>query len=98
MPQHSDRHEVAQHARDQPIVEPVMAGLDRRMRGEHALHARLRQIEREIAFRAGRRLRMAAQQGQRQQGGVALIEVIGLDLEAERPEQALAADPEDDFL
>ena len=97
-PQSRGIDKVSEEAADQIVIEPVMARVDRSMGREHTPLAHRLQVVRECALGAGGRLRIAPQEGEREQRRMALIQVIGGDLETERTEEHFPADAEDDFL
>ena len=75
-------------------AEPVVSGLDRRVGGEET-----------FALRGGKRVgegfpeaELFADEFQREEGGVSLVHVKGGGLDAQRAEQAHAADAEHDLL
>jgi hypothetical protein len=90
---------AAQDPLDHLVGEAVVTGLDRRVRREdaHVPYAA------DLVFELARadlvlRPREAAQEIEGKEGGMALVQVIAADVEAERLQNAQAADPEHDLL
>src|SRR5262249_62080786 len=86
-PQSRGINKIPEEAADQIVIEPVMARVDRSVGREHTPLAYRLQVVRECALGAGGGLRITPQEGQREQRRMALVEVIGRDLETERTEE-----------
>ena len=84
-PQSRGIDKTPEEAPDQIVAESVMARIDRGVGREDAALAHRLQVGGEGALGAGGRLRISPLEGQREQRRMALIEVIGSDLETERP-------------
>jgi hypothetical protein len=97
-PQSREIDKIPEQAADQVVVEPVMTRVDRSMGREHTPLPHRLQVIGKRAFGARSRLRVTAQESQREQRRIALIEVVGGDFETERPKEHFPADAEHDFL
>ena len=94
-----DLDQVPDDAADVAVIETVVSGLHRRVRGEHAFLADGMNIVLERFGNAGnRRDAVLVEQRQAQERGVALVEVVGLDPETERAQHTHPADAEYGFL
>ena len=97
-PERSDIDDAFQLSFDHIVRKAVVAGLDRSMGSKYAVLPCDLRIVAGMLGGVAVQVAVAVQHFQCQQGRVPLVHVVGLDLEAERPQQADAADPEHDFL